>query len=473
MKSVGKQLEEARLAKNWTPELAARETKIKVDRLRDLEVDDYSQFSSPTYARGFVRTYARALGLDEYKILRQLDNKLPEDDNASFANESGLPYVPEPSQSMHVSSANRTGLYIVLGLGCAVTLIIAFVLLQAYRIGELPRYFAAASADTSTNAVPTNAAPVVDAEAPAAALPVDPVDTSHSKRALPVDLNALTTTDTSTNAPAVAATTNAVPVVPVATATAPATNTPPAANPPAPVVAKVDASGPLIPPAPVSTPSTNAAPVVAAATPPAAVPMVDPTAPVPPVATPAPADAPAPEAPVRTSSSARASDTGLVDTSTHVSPRALPVDPADLAADPSAPVPTAAATPTSPSPGDASPTQLDLSPAPAPGTAPSPAPAPAAPDNSPSTSASPEKSLVLAASRDSFLRVTLLDVPEGQGVLYASVLRQGQSMAFSGHKFSVNVGIPSAIDITLDGVNYGPHSTGDSPETFTLESHQP
>ena len=84
MKTVGKQLQEARLARNWTPELAARETKIKVDRLGDLERDDYSHFTSPTYARGFVRTYARALGLDEYRILRQLDNKLPDDDSANI-----------------------------------------------------------------------------------------------------------------------------------------------------------------------------------------------------------------------------------------------------------------------------------------------------------------------------------------------------------------------------------------------------
>src|ERR1700729_423182 len=88
MKSVGKQLQEARLARNWTPELAARETKIKVDRLRDLEGDDYSHFTSPTYARGFVRTYARALGLDEYKILRQLDNKLPDDDSANIVTDT-------------------------------------------------------------------------------------------------------------------------------------------------------------------------------------------------------------------------------------------------------------------------------------------------------------------------------------------------------------------------------------------------
>ena len=104
--------------KTGPPELAARETKIKVERIRDLENDDYSHFSSPTYARGFVRTYARALGLDEYKILRQLDQKLPEDETGTFVPEGGLPYVPEPSvKAMHVSSAPRTGLYVVLGAG--------------------------------------------------------------------------------------------------------------------------------------------------------------------------------------------------------------------------------------------------------------------------------------------------------------------------------------------------------------------
>jgi hypothetical protein len=45
--------------------------------------------------------------------------------------------------------------------------------------------------------------------------------------------------------------------------------------------------------------------------------------------------------------------------------------------------------------------------------------------------------------------------------------------AFDGRKFSINVGIPSAVDIKLDGVNYGPHSDQAAPETFTVESHLP
>src|ERR1700722_7304694 len=135
MKTVGKQLQEARLAKNWTPELAARETKIKVDRLHDLESDDYSHFTSPTYARGFVRTYARALGLDEYKILRQLDNKLPGDDTAKIVtNEGGIADLPETAMPPRVAHRDFTGLYVVAGLGGVVLLVIAFVLFRAYQV---------------------------------------------------------------------------------------------------------------------------------------------------------------------------------------------------------------------------------------------------------------------------------------------------------------------------------------------------
>jgi hypothetical protein len=86
----------------------------------------------------------------------------------------------------------------------------------------------------------------------------------------------------------------------------------------------------------------------------------------------------------------------------------------------------------------------------------------------PNTSTKP---LILTASQDSFVRVTLLDSADADKPVYASVLRSGQSVAFSGHKFSINVGVPSAVDIKLDGVNYGPHSDGTTPETFTVQSH--
>ena len=460
MKSVGKQLQEARLAKSWTPELAARETKIKAERIRDLESDDYSHFSSPTYARGFVRTYARALGVDEYRLLRQLDNKLPEDDNASFVNETGLPYIPEPSQVVHASSAHRTGLYIFLGLGLAVVCLMSFVLVQAYRAGELPRYFATSSTLDSTLSPSTNGAPVADTEAPLHALPVDPNDTTHAARAQAVDLNNLSATDTN-SAPAAA----------------------PAATPPAAptVVATAPAGTDVVPGAPRALPVdpaslTNAAPAIPAVVPVAAVPAAAPA--------PAADSTPIPSSdPVK--SSARASGSAPVarppsdpaptaDTTEKAPPRALPVSPAELIAasstqNPVADVPPPAQEFTAPpaSAGAVSATNADgsvITPVDLSGDR---------PVQESMAEAQAKKRLVLTASRDSFIRVTALDPATGQAVLYASVLRAGQSLAFGGHKFSVNVGVPSAVDIALDGVNYGPHSDGTSPETFTIESRQP
>jgi len=96
-------------------------------------------------------------------------------------------------------------------------------------------------------------------------------------------------------------------------------------------------------------------------------------------------------------------------------------------------------------------------------------------ESEPSTPAAPNKAagkrLVLTASHDSYIRVVSLD---GHAqVRYSSVLHQGQSISFSDRKYSINVAVPSAVNIALDGINYGPHSDHAQPDTFTVESHQP
>jgi len=102
----------------------------------------------------------------------------------------------------------------------------------------------------------------------------------------------------------------------------------------------------------------------------------------------------------------------------------------------------------------------------------SPTPSASAPAAT-NTADGPDKRLVLTASQDSFVRVTNLDTPDADKPLYAAVLHSGESIGFDGRKFSINVGVPSAVDIKLDGVNYGPHSDQDAPETFTVQSHLP
>ena len=595
MKTVGKQLQDARMAKGWSPEMAARETKIKVDRLHDLESDDFSNFSSPTYARGFVRTYARALGIDEYRILRQLDNKLPEDDNATFVNDSGVPYMPEPSQVSKPFEVGK-GVYIAGGVGLATLLLIGFILVQSYRAG----YFASSTpvvAPPSTNvaaAVPdtgparampadSNAAPVplpVDTEAPMASASATPIDTNAAPRAMPVDPAALAA---SSNAPAAAPA--AIPVAPIASAdnSAPSVNQPapaPVASPapvdanapatavatPAPTPAPADANTPATPAAaPVATPvvaTTPPAEPPVTATTPAPAPVAAPSAPAPSatpeaptvattIPTPAPGDAVTPTVPMTTASPPRAlpvdlnalnaSETNapVADTApaseesqtvhslsarssnshtsvtmhhddlvppqgTAAGPIIYPVaTPVTGAPDNAAPQVASAQSSTGDVPPvvDASPGPSSLGPASVTGPdasaetgAPLAAPAPAAPDSaaaftgtaSPADSSAPAgttttnsgdkfhgKRLVLTASHDSFIRVIALDGPNAGQVSYSSVLHGGQSISFDGRKYSINVGDPSAVDIALDGINYGPHSDNSAPDTFTVESHVP
>ena len=83
-------------------------------------------------------------GLDEYRILRQLDNKLPDDDSANIVTDnSGVAYLPETAMpSRRRSSRNFAGLYVVMGLGAVVSSSpsSASFFFKAYRVGELSRY---------------------------------------------------------------------------------------------------------------------------------------------------------------------------------------------------------------------------------------------------------------------------------------------------------------------------------------------
>jgi hypothetical protein len=345
-----------------------------------------------------------------------------------------------------------------MGLGAVVALAIVFVLFEAYRVGELSRWFAS-SPEPSLSSGATNAAPVI---------PLAETD----NRAKPIDSNTpppIAGTTTPTNAPAeTAPVVSAAPAIPapVSPRALPVdasdlgadadTNAAPAQPPKA---LPVDAS------VPDADADTNAAPVEA------------------PKALPVDASEPADAAPVP--------------------PRALPVDPSDLTD--TAPATTVALNGTDgtngtnaisnppappvapPAPGTttSSARESNSGPVAEPSTQPPPAVpvAPVAPDAA--TNAAPQtdapaaadsnsvKRLVLTASQDSFVRVTDLDSPDADKPLYAAVLHSGQSVGFDGHKFSINIGIPSAVDIKLDGVNYGPHSDQDAPETFTVQSHQP
>jgi cytoskeletal protein RodZ len=64
MESVGNKLQKARLAQKLEIEDVAERTKIRPDRIIDLEADEYSIFPNLTYAKSFLAKYAKFLGVD-------------------------------------------------------------------------------------------------------------------------------------------------------------------------------------------------------------------------------------------------------------------------------------------------------------------------------------------------------------------------------------------------------------------------
>ncbi|MBI4040071.1 helix-turn-helix domain-containing protein [Candidatus Daviesbacteria bacterium] len=69
MHTVGQILKEERERKIYTIEDVEKQTKIRRELLEALEADNYSKLPPPTFVQGFIKNYAKFLGLDGQKLL--------------------------------------------------------------------------------------------------------------------------------------------------------------------------------------------------------------------------------------------------------------------------------------------------------------------------------------------------------------------------------------------------------------------
>lgn len=76
MASVAEQLRRGRDAAGLTVNQAAEATKMRTDHVRALEEGNYNVFVAAVYIRGFVRSYARLLKIDEAAVLTELESEL-------------------------------------------------------------------------------------------------------------------------------------------------------------------------------------------------------------------------------------------------------------------------------------------------------------------------------------------------------------------------------------------------------------
>ena len=68
----GKKLQALREKNEWSVEDVASDLNLKAEVIRALESDDYSSLPERTYVRGYLRAYARLLGIQENEVLDDL-----------------------------------------------------------------------------------------------------------------------------------------------------------------------------------------------------------------------------------------------------------------------------------------------------------------------------------------------------------------------------------------------------------------
>lgn len=113
MESFGQILKEAREAQNLSVEDLASLTRIQEHYLRALEEDRFEALPQQVFTKGFVRTYARALNMDEAEVMRK------------FSIASGSHYQHEEEEQEHAKQqivesrkgkANRNAVVVLTGL---------------------------------------------------------------------------------------------------------------------------------------------------------------------------------------------------------------------------------------------------------------------------------------------------------------------------------------------------------------------
>ena len=119
--TAGQQLREAREAQKLSFEAIASQTKIATRQLEAIEQDRFSDLASRTYAIGFSRAYARALGLDEKRIADKVRAQMDAEDGSRPASnienfEPGDPARVPPSLLAWGAGLALLGVIVVLFL---------------------------------------------------------------------------------------------------------------------------------------------------------------------------------------------------------------------------------------------------------------------------------------------------------------------------------------------------------------------
>jgi cytoskeletal protein RodZ len=182
IEGLGKKFQEARRARNLTLDEAARMTKIRPARLAEIEADDFSQFPSLAYAKGFLLIYGKFLDVDVTPYLDAFeDSERVTVDGYSYLQENrpekpvSAPVVPR--RPVTTSRGDRVSpMPLIVGV---VVLVFGFLLMKlVLNVQRLAPGRGQSTAQVSPSPSPVSPAPTQASQSNVAA--VSPVATTPS-----------------------------------------------------------------------------------------------------------------------------------------------------------------------------------------------------------------------------------------------------------------------------------------------------
>ncbi|MDR1191659.1 MAG: helix-turn-helix domain-containing protein [Verrucomicrobiales bacterium] len=137
-KTIGQQFAEARQAKGWTLAEAARRTNLKPPLLAALEADEFDKLPSVSNARGFIRLYARELGLDGWLLLSQFSGAADVPVDMLELEPEDLEAIPSRARAPRTATSQGIGLALIITVILVAVGVVAYKLYTVHSFSNQP-----------------------------------------------------------------------------------------------------------------------------------------------------------------------------------------------------------------------------------------------------------------------------------------------------------------------------------------------
>ncbi|MDZ4743307.1 MAG: helix-turn-helix domain-containing protein [Verrucomicrobiota bacterium] len=133
MDTVGQKIKKQRESRNLSLAMAAKATKIRAERLAEMEEDNFSKINGLRYQREFVRTYAKYLKMDANELVLEFNEQFGYEAEDYGTINLNSPVRPVVAVTREVRLKPVAILYIVVGL--VILLVLLPILINLWRVG--------------------------------------------------------------------------------------------------------------------------------------------------------------------------------------------------------------------------------------------------------------------------------------------------------------------------------------------------